>query len=63
VKMEAETAVMQPQATEPPGTKRGKEGLSVVAHACNPSYSGGRDGRVMDQGQPRQKVVKTRLNQ
>jgi hypothetical protein len=31
----------------------------LVAHACNPSYSGGRDRRISVQTQPRQIVLKT----
>jgi hypothetical protein len=35
---------------------------NVEAHACNPSYSGGRDWRILIQGQLRQKVIKTHLD-
>jgi hypothetical protein len=31
----------------------------MVAHACNPSYSGDRDRRIMAQDQPKQKVSET----
>jgi hypothetical protein len=31
--------------------------LGMVAHACNPSYLGGRDQETAVQGQPGQKVI------
>jgi hypothetical protein len=30
--------------------------LGMVAHDCNPSYSGGRDGRITVQEQPEQSI-------
>jgi hypothetical protein len=33
----------------------------MVADACNPSYSGGRDRKIVAQGQLRQKLVRLSL--
>jgi hypothetical protein len=38
---------------------KAKKGQAPVAHACNPSYSEGRDRRIVVQSQPRQRVCKT----
>jgi hypothetical protein len=38
-------------------TKRSRE-VGVVAHACNPYYSRGRDKRIIVQGWFKQKVIK-----
>jgi hypothetical protein len=38
-------------------------GQGMVVYACNPSYSGGCDRRIVAPGQPRQKVFKTPFQQ
>jgi hypothetical protein len=38
-----------------------KTKLGVVVHACDPSYSGGRGGRVMVWGQPKGKSMRPYL--
>jgi hypothetical protein len=34
-------------------------GWAPIAYACNPSFSGGRDGRITVRSQPRQIVLET----